>query len=376
MSARAVSPPGKFIARELEARGWSQQTLADVMGTSPTLVSEVINAKRAVTPDTAALLGRAFDTSAELWLNLDARYQASIAKPAKAGAATARARLYTKVPVRAMIRRGWIKETRDLARLEADALAFLEQRSLDEEFFFAHAARKSGTYDVTKPEQFAWLSRARQLARLVAVEGRWRANRVDDLVSDLRRLILSPPALRDLPRVLSTHGIRLVVVERLPGLRMDGASFWLDQEPVIALSLSHDRIDNAWHTIFHEVDHVAHGETAVDEQVLTPGEKPPAEQRADNFAVQTLVPQDGLDDFCNRVAPLFSQVRIVGFANLLRVHPGIVVGQLHHRKEVENRAGLPWTHFRKLLVPVRKFATDTAMTEGWGRTVPVIMGQE
>jgi HTH-type transcriptional regulator/antitoxin HigA len=84
MTRRSVSPPGDLIAEELEARGWNQRTLAEVMGTSPTLVCDVINAKRAITPDTAALLARAFGTSTQVWLGLEARYRASIARCGRA----------------------------------------------------------------------------------------------------------------------------------------------------------------------------------------------------------------------------------------------------------------------------------------------------
>lgn len=370
-TVRTVSPPGDLVAEELEARGWSQQTLAEVMGTSPTLVSEVVNAKRAITPDTAALIALAFGTSTEVWLGLEARYQASLAKPKKGEDAGRRAKLYAKAPLRAMIKRGWIGETKDLTRLEKQLLAFLEQGSLDEESVFDHAARKSGAYGVTTREQFAWLCRARHLARLLTVQSQWRPSRVSDLVSELRRLILSPPALQEMPRVLSEFGVRLVVVERLPGMKMQGATFWLSgTEPVIALSLTFDRIDNAWHTIMHEIGHVANKDRlAVDEEVLGRGDKPEAERRADEFAVQALVPQDKLDDFCMRVGPLYSEIRVIGFASLLRVHPGIVVGQLHHRGP-ENR-GLEYSHFRKMLAPVRKFVTENALTDGWGKTVRI-----
>ncbi len=239
-------PPGELIREELEARGWSQQDLADAMGKSHVLVSEIVHAKRSITRDTALALAAAFGTSAELWLNLDARYRLDLATPKPGNDPALRAKLYAKLPIRKMVKRGWLRETKDLADLEQQVLAFVERPSLDDEFAFDHAARKSGTYRTTKPEQAAWLCRARQLSRLVTVRSQWRAARLDDLITELRRLILSPPALRELPRVLAEFGIRLVVVERLPAMSMDGATFWLSgTEPVIALACTHDRIDNA-----------------------------------------------------------------------------------------------------------------------------------
>ena len=363
-------PPGEFVRDELEARTWTQEDLAEILGCSLRLVNEVIKGRRAVTVDTAKGLGDAFGTGARFWLNLETSYQLWRAKHADSSVAR-RARLYAKVPVRAMMKRGWLKGTKDLAELEKEVLAFTGQKSLDGDFVFAHAARTSGADGPTKPEQLAWLCRARQLAALLPIRRRWRPGRVAELVAEFQRLILSPPALRDVPRVLAEFGIRLVVLERLPGMRMDGATFWLSRtEPVIALSLTRDRIDNTLHTLLHEIDHVEHRDTAIDEDVLNRDEQSETERRADRFAVEALVPQDKLEDFCARVAPLFSEVKIKRFAGLLRVHPGIVVGQLHHRGP--DRGGLEYSHLRKFLVPVRKYVTDGAMTEGWGRLAPAL----
>jgi len=347
------------------------------MGVSPTLISEVINAKRAITPDTAALLASAFGTEGALWLGLDARYRASLPTTARVVVADRKQKLYAKLPVRKMVQRGWLPDTKDIAELERHALAFIELPSLDDELIFQHAARKFGTPRPPKPEQAAWLCRARQLARLVTVSRPWRQGRAHELVADLRSLIMSPPALREVPRVLAEFGIRFVALERLPGMGMDGATFWLNaSSPVIALSFTHDRIDNAVHTLLHEIDHVEHKEASIDENVLGGEDTDENERRAELFAVQALVPQDKIDRFCARIAPMFAEVKVVGFAKLHLVHPGIVVGQLHHRHKIGRSDGLPHTHLRRLLVPVRSYMSETAMTEGWGKVAPVITGEQ
>ncbi len=359
--------PGDLIREELEARGWLQQDLADMMGKSHVLVSEVVNGKRSITDETAAALAEAFGTSETLWLNLDHQYRKARRGAEEPDKRSTRATLYSRVPMRAIIKRGWVLESKDVFAMRDRALAFVEQESLDGEWEFDHAARKSSAYGITTPEQMAWLCRARQLARILTVQTTWKPNRIEDLVAEIQRLTMHEAALRSVSQVLSDFGVRLVVVERLPGLKMCGATFWLSSnEPVIALSLLHNRIDNVWHTIMHELGHVANKDRlAVDEQVLrSESERPDSEIKADEFAVGRLVPQDRLDDFCRRVGPMYSYVRIKGFAKLQKVHPGIVAGQLHHR-------GVEHRFFRKLLVPVRQYVTETAITDGWGNTVPI-----
>ena len=70
-------PPGEFVKDELEARGWTQADLAEIMGRPVQAISEIIAGKKAVTPETAQGLAAAFGTSAELWLNLESAYRLS-----------------------------------------------------------------------------------------------------------------------------------------------------------------------------------------------------------------------------------------------------------------------------------------------------------
>lgn len=72
-----VFPPGEFIKDELEARGWSQLDLAEVLGRPPKFVSELLSAKRQITPQAAAELAGAFGTDPQFWMNLESAYQLS-----------------------------------------------------------------------------------------------------------------------------------------------------------------------------------------------------------------------------------------------------------------------------------------------------------
>ena len=70
-----VFPPGEFIREELEARGWSPIDLAAILGRPRRDVSEIITAKRSITPETAKQLAAAFGTGPRLWMNLERWYE-------------------------------------------------------------------------------------------------------------------------------------------------------------------------------------------------------------------------------------------------------------------------------------------------------------
>jgi len=376
MPAEIVAP-GEHIREEIEARGWTQETLAEVLGKSVRLVNEILTGRRSITPETATVLAEAFGTSAEVWLNLESAYQ--LAQVAKTGDDVARrSKLYSLAPVKDMAKRGWIQRTGDVDVLEGRVAKFFDLKSVDEPIrTLPHAARKSAPYDETSPEVRAWLWRAWRLAHGVTAKPFTEARFRQGLLN-LRALLGSAEDVRRVPAILAEAGVRLVIVEHLPGSKIDGAALWLDESgkaPVIALSLRYDRIDFFWFTLVHELKHVEHGDglagkaqyEGYDVELVGRGARkdsdlPELEQKRNAEAAAFLVPQEDLDDFVERVGPLYSKKRILGFAELHGLHPGLVVGQLQHRGELD------WTHSREMLERVREMVTGAALTDGWGHT--------
>jgi len=100
--------------------------------------------------------------------------------------------------------------------------------------------------------------------------------------------------------------------------------------------------------------------------MLPEEQKTDGEKEADKFAAESLIKPSELDSFIARVGPLYSKPMIAAFAAKVGVHPGIVVGQLHHRKVVPYRA------HRQVLDQVRNIVTQSALTDGWGHVPPTL----
>ncbi len=113
--------PGEYIREELEARGWSQLDLAEILGRPPQAVNEIITGKRAIMPDTARALADALGTRAQLWMNLETAYQ--LAKlSGRDDSVSRKARLYGIAPLKDMQKRGWIEQSSNIAVLESQVL--------------------------------------------------------------------------------------------------------------------------------------------------------------------------------------------------------------------------------------------------------------
>jgi HTH-type transcriptional regulator / antitoxin HigA len=369
--AAEVFPPGEFIKEELEARGWTQEDLAEIMGRQSSIISGLVNAKRAVSPDIASDLAAAFGTTAQFWMNLETAYQLFTGSRADETVAR-KARLYAKAPIKEMIKRGWIESSENLDILEDRILKFLEISSLDEEPKLSYAAKKSTS--TANSSQVAWVCRARKIARGVHA-ARFSSKSFAEALARLKKLRANPEDVRHVPRVLAEAGVRFLLIESLPKGKIDGACFWLDESsPVIATSMRYDRIDHFWYITMHECGHVDKrdalgGQPVLDvdlvgDQAIPFEDKTEMEKRADVFAESFLVEKQQMDNFVARVRPLYSKQKIKNFSARIGVHPAIVLGQLQHRKEVE------WSHSREMLVKVRDILIPSALTDGWGQILP------
>jgi HTH-type transcriptional regulator/antitoxin HigA len=190
----------------------------------------------------------------------------------------------------------------------------------------------------------------------------------------LHPLLIAPQEARQVPKMFTEAGIRLVFVEALRGSKIDGVCFWLnDKKPVIGMSLRFDRMDNFWFVLRHELEHVIreHGKATPhfdinknedslsdnnDEQELE------ANTAAENFCI----PKNKIDSFIARKSPLFPERDFLGFAKIHGIHPCIVAGQIRHKTQ---RYELFKSHDEK----IRAHVLPSAIVDGWGDVAPVFV---
>jgi HTH-type transcriptional regulator/antitoxin HigA len=359
--------PGTYIREELKSRGWSQTQLAEIIDRPIQAINEIVQGKKAITPDTAAALGVALGPDAVTWLNRESEYRLSLLDADAAGVAR-RVRLYDLAPIREMEKRQWIRPTKGANELEQELIRFFGVANIDEEPRIVAAMRRSSEGDVPlTASQRAWCFRVKQLgASLMAAE--YQEEQLPKLEELLRKLAAHPQEAHKLPQTLANFGIRLLIVEPLTGSKVDGVALWLDKRsPIIGMSARYDRVDNFWFTLFHELSHIRHRDKPHLDSDLS-GEqllevRSPIEERADAEAAAGLIPKKDMDSFVRRVGPLYSKDRINRFANRMKIHPGIIVGQLQKRGEIG------WGANREMLAKIRQYIIPAAVTDGFGYSI-------
>jgi addiction module HigA family antidote len=78
-----VSHPGRLLKRELAARKLSANRLSLDIGVPSGRITDILNARRSITADTAVRLGRYFGNGAQFWIDLQGQYDIAVVQREK-----------------------------------------------------------------------------------------------------------------------------------------------------------------------------------------------------------------------------------------------------------------------------------------------------
>ena len=186
----------------------------------------------------------------------------------------------------------------------------------------------------------AWMVRVLDRARKMKVSKKYVPGTVNlnlmkeiiKLSADERGPLLAQEHLRKL-------GIKLLIERHLPKTHLDGATLFMDKEqPVIGLSLRHDRLDNFWFTLMHEMAHVAlHYDNDIelfyDEQLQDKDgiEIDAKERAADALAEEAVLPESIWAVSNAKITP--TAMATQSLANELGVHVAVIAGLVRYKHQ-------------------------------------------
>lgn len=252
---------------------------------------------------------------------------------------------WSKFPVKEMIKKGWLELEHKKSPVEAIQNYFTQSAGPQ----FATAMHRKKFHGANKPNEYsllAWQARVLEKAR-----GEFNDGLVSDFeyndswISDLVSLSTQDGAPARVKESLASKGIILVIEEHLQGTYLDGAAMLLETgNPVIGLTIRYDRLDNFWFVLFHELGHVfLHLFESLDMDFFDEegGDgNDDIEREADQFALNTLIPDDKWDLCMSRFT--MTDESIETDSNSLNIHPSIIAGRI--RKENNN-----FTKFNNLI---------------------------
>lgn len=339
-----VSPPGNTLRDLMDERALTQRELARRLGRPAQAINEILAGKKEITEDTAIELERVLQVPAQFWLVRESHYREYLARQRDAESCKAHVPWLEQFPIKALQSAGVLREGRLTAGLKQElvdpllrffGVASPEGWAAQYQHLHAQFRRARPDRQTDVPAITAWL-RMGELAATRLQLAEYDARALEAAVPAMRSLSLLQPEQigPQLTRLCAGAGVALVFVPALPGTHVTGVARWLGGKPLIQLSLLGKWNDGFWFSFFHEVAHVLkHPTRAVFLDDASAGETTQSaeEQDANRYACDVLIPP-------NRRAELevlsLHVPDVEAFARSLGVHPGIVVGQLQHRRRI------------------------------------------
>lgn len=155
-----------------------------------------------------------------------------------------------------------------------------------------------------------------------------------DWLRDLAKLSRFEQGPRLAQEFLADIGIVLVIEEHFKKTYLDGAAMLDDELPIVALTLRHDRLDNFWFALMHELVHVqkhlkkSTSHLFIADNLDDKTRSSLEEREADGGARDSLIPLTEWNDSSVKVMPTAENV--IALANKLRIHPAIVAGRVRY----------------------------------------------
>lgn len=339
-----VSPPGDTLRDLMEERGLTQAELSRRLGRPAQAINEIIAGKKEITEDTALELERVLQVPAHFWLAREARYREYLARQRDEQRRKEQVPWLETFPLKALQDAGVLPSGRLTDGLKEQLVDHLlrffgvaspdgwaaQYDSMQAQFRRARPAQQTDAAAIT-----AWL-RMGELAATKLVTADYSPATLEAALPALRALTVRAPEEIgvELTRLCSAAGVALVFVPPLPGTHVAGVARWVGGKPLIQLSLLGKWNDGFWFSFFHEVGHILeHPQRAVFLDDASSGDAvlSPAEQEANRFATDVLIPR-AQQAVLDHIA--LTRADVVAFADAIKVHPAIVVGQLQHRKRL------------------------------------------
>jgi len=321
---KRVPEPLEAIRFRMEQQNLKQRDLVPYIG-SPSKVSEVLSGKRPLTLSMMRALHSHLGIPASVLLQeRDSVEEVSEAIP------------WDRFPFKEMVARGWIsgstqqdRPERLLAQFFAPVGSPMQIAALFKRTETTRSARSINQYALA-----AWSAWVRNRAAEEPPRAEYKPNSVNlKFMTEVARLSWSESGPRLAQEFLRKHGIPLIIEPHLSNTHLDGAAimYGLDR-PIIGLTIRHDRLDNFWYCLMHELAHISlhygHGFTHFFDNLDVKESKDPREQDADRLAGRALIPEEEWNK--SPAKNLRSPEAAQHLARRLRIHPAIVAGRMRH----------------------------------------------
>lgn len=299
----AATHPGTILQYELDDRGISQKSFAEMIGMQKSHLNELIKGKRSMTKPIADRIEKALGISAISLVNMQTQYDYDVKELAKRGVKEIEAQ-------NAINQYNEIFDVNTLFKRLGKHFATPTQQHqyLTEHLNLPHPAElKLGVSGMFKKSAktgqdprmlMTWKILAETNAKKEKVGNTFNRGDKDEIIKLIVEALHNNTATeKTVKDILSDYGIAFCIEEKVDKASVDGYSFIENGTPYIILTRRYDRIDNFAFALLHELGHIflhyADGSMLNCKLSIPDYDHESVEEReANNFAANALIPDE------------------------------------------------------------------------------------
>ena len=331
--------PGEILEEILDARGMKKNDFAERSGLSDKTVSQIINCKDFISPETAIKIERVLDIPASVWTNINTIYRIHNIKIEEKKKIFKQINWAKEFPYKELIKRKYIELPVNHEDLVEKILRFFSVASVDSyngrynEIVSACAYRKSPSFNMAPQSVATWL-RVGEIKSINYDTNIYNKDKFMENLYKIKELTRENPESFEptMKALCAEAGVALIIEPEFSKTRLFGATFWASKDKaIIMLSLRYKTNDQLWFSLFHEAAHILfHSKKQLF--IEEAGNKDTDnENEADSWASEFLLPKKELSDIIKlSLSGLLNRRRIINKANKLGIAPGILVGRMQH----------------------------------------------
>ncbi len=326
--------PGYYISEIIDDLEITQEEFAVRLGTSPKNISKLVNGEANISIELAMKLSNMLNTSPEVWLNLQKKYDLQLIEQSKKAELAKQIDLIKEIDYNYFVKLWDLPKTRNAEEKIQNLCSFLSIANLS--ILTQKGYNLSFRNGIKEPQQKnilsanVWVETSTKMGRSYDIKN----YNEDKLISTIHKLVgmttLSlDKCIAKIKTMLAECGVALVMLPYLKNSGLHGVVKWLSKKKVlVAISDRRKYVDTFWFTLFHELGHVLQKRIKDISYTWDSNENDELEQDADLFAQETLIPEKQYSQFLKQ--GIFSSVKILEFAKQINRDPGIIVGRLQN----------------------------------------------
>lgn len=335
LSPDLIVHPGETIREIIEDKNMSQEELAIRTGFSAKHISEVLSGKKDISSKFANALEYALGVSTEFWINLQGIYDKEIIELEKINKISETEysvleqlkeviSYFHKINIFTNISNKSINILNLRRFLNINVLTAIPNLPIQQVAFRGSKYNKVNIYVL-----YAWQRLCEYLAEQHKVNVDFNKELLKTKFNEIKSTMFLEPneMIIKLKNIFGECGIVFEVVRHFTDAPVQGFIKKSNKKVILCMTIRKSFSDIFWFTLFHEISHLLN-EDFEDKYIDYSFIESEVENRADNFAKNTLIDKDDYDKFIeNNNLNIYT---INEFAKKQGVLPGIIIGRIQN----------------------------------------------